>query len=255
MILWQAPRTPHGRTAWLLSMALALAGCSHTLEVTNLGLYKPQFINNRNADLSVGLSAVTSRPEEERFVTAIGNALKRDGFEVVYPYTPQQDKADTVDFLVKLNTHSEYKGSGWNFLINWPGFLVWAPAWHGYNYRAIYTFDADIIDAKTGKEYPRVSIPVDLDIRHADIDRTWTEISWLEWSVIAFVGGIVFTRYDQDLTPDLLNHVEPRIADYVSSRVASMVLAARHGTAASDRPLPHKRFAVVERSAPGERVR
>jgi hypothetical protein len=26
--------------------------------------------------------------------------------------------------------------AGWNFLINWPGFVVFLPAWVGYGYHA-----------------------------------------------------------------------------------------------------------------------
>jgi len=213
--------------------ALLATGCAHNLEVKNLDLYKPTFINNRNTGIKVGLSAVTSSPEEERLVIGAANALKRDGFLISYPFYPNAQNSETMDFLVKLSTSSQYKGSGWNFLINWPGFLVWAPAWHGYNYRAIYTFDADITDSKTGTQLPRISIPVDLEIRHADIGRTWTEISWFEWSAIAFAGGLVFIRYDRDVTPELINATEIKIADYVSSKIAAALLgtSTREGLA------------------------
>ena len=130
----------------------------------------------------------------------------------------------TIDFLVKVKTSSEYKGSKWNFLINWPGFLIWAPAWHGYDYRAIYGFDVDITDTRTGTARPRVSIPIDLDIRHADMNRTWTELSWFEWSLIAFIGGIVFTRYDKSVTPLLINAIETHIGDYTSSKIGSTLV-------------------------------
>ena len=206
-----------------------LQGCAHALEVTNLSLYKSSFITNRASAGKIGLSAVTTSPEEERFVIAVGNALKRDGFVVAYPFYPNEQSANSMDFLVKLTTSSEYKGSGWNFLINWPGFLVWAPAWHGYNYRVIYTFDADITTSKTGTQLPRITIPVDLDIRHADMGRTWTEISWLEWSVIAFAGGLAFTRYDRDITPQLVDATENKIADYVSSKIASTLIGVKEG--------------------------
>lgn len=218
----------------LLSMPIAalifvmpiLSGCSHTLEVKNMQLYKPQFVNLQGKTIRVGLSAVTSTPEEERLVMAIANALKRDGFQVTYPFYLKEDNQRSVDYIVKLNCSSEYKGSGWNFLINWPGFLIWTPAWHGYKYRAIYGFDADVTNTRTNQALPRISSPIDLDLRHADMGRTWTELSWLEWSVIAFVGGILFTRYDHDVTPLVLNHAEYKIGDYVSSKIASSLISS-----------------------------
>ncbi len=217
----------HHRLLMFVSAAMALSGCAHPLTVKNLDLYKPSFVNSQQSNLRIGLVGVTSTPEEERLLTAAANALKRDGLKVEYPFHVNDSNRAAVDYIVKVATSSDYKGSGWNFLINWPGFLVWAPAWHGYNYRAIYGFDVDITDAKTGESLPRISSPVDLEIRHADMNRTWTELSWLEWSLIAFIGGIVFTRYDKSVTPLLVNAVETRIADYTSSKIASAVISAK----------------------------
>jgi len=197
------------------------------LEIKNLDMYKAPFINSEHTNVSIGLIGVTSSPEEDRLLTAAANALKRDGFKVEFPFFVNDTTRSSVDFIVKVKTSSEYKGSGWNFLINWPGFLVWAPAWHGYDYRVIYGFDMDITDTKTGTSLPRLSTPIDLDIRHADMNRTWTELSWLEWSMIAFIGGIVFTRYDKSLTPQLINAIETKIGDYTSSKIGSTVIAAR----------------------------
>lgn len=213
--------------ALLVATLMGLAGCAHTLEVKNLDLYKAAFVSSQHASIKVGLIGVTSTPEEERLLMATANALKRDGFKVEYPFYLNDTNRSMVDFVVKVKTSSEYKGSGWNFLINWPGFLIWTPAWHGYNYQVIYAFDADITDTKTGASLPRVSMPIDLDIRHADMNRTWTELSWLEYSLIAFIGGIVFTRYDKSVTPQLINAIETRIGDYTSSKIGSTLIAAQ----------------------------
>ena len=214
------------RVAGLLAVALLTVSCSHTLEVKNLQLYKSAFVSSLGSNITIGLSAVTSTPEEERLVMAVGNALKRDGFKVIFPFFANDENIKSVDYLVKLATSAEYKGSGWNFLINFPGFLVWAPAWHGYNYRVIYGFDADITDTKTKETLPRITSPVELDIRHADMGRTWTELSWLEVGIIAFIGGILFTRYDRDVTTPLLNAVEARIGDYIGSKIGGTLIAA-----------------------------
>ena len=50
-----------------------------------------------------------------------------------------------VDFIVKLDIPTEYKGSGWNFLINFPGFLIFTPAWNGYVYKVNHTVDILLI--------------------------------------------------------------------------------------------------------------
>ena len=214
------------RTLGLLATAALITSCAHPLEVKNMGLYKPTFINNATTGKKIGLSTGTIKPDEERFVIAIANSLKRDGFKVEYPFYPQEDNLQSIDYLIRLTTSSQYKGSGWNFLINWPGFLIWTPAWHGYKYKVLYGFDADITDTRANESLPRISTPVELNLRHADMGRTWTELSWLEWSAIAFIGGIVFTRYDHDVTPLLLDHAEYKVGDYVASKIASSLASA-----------------------------
>jgi hypothetical protein len=231
----------------LLAIAVFTSSCSHTLEVKNLDIYKPAFVNTQATGTKLGLSASTSSPEEERFITSFANALKRDGFRVTYPFFPNETNLRTVDYLVKINTASAYRGSGWNFLINWPGFLIWTPAWHGYNYGAEYDFDIEIIDTETNTSLTNIDSPVDLHIRHADMGRTWTEISWLEWSAIAFIGGILFTRYDHDITPQLVDAVEGRIGDYVAGKVG-ITLAAL----ATDHDQPQAAAAPVETALAAE---
>jgi hypothetical protein len=217
----------HRYAALVTGCAFALSSCAHSLDVKNLSLYKPDFINSQEQQIKVGVIGATNTPEEERLLLAAVNALKRDGFKVTYPFYAGEESRSTVDYIAKVSTSSEYKGSGWNFLINWPGFLVWTPAWHGYKYRALYTFDIDISHPATKTDLPRLSVPVDLDIRHADMNRTWTELSWLEYSVIAFVGGIIFTRYDKSLTPQLLLATESKIGDYMGSKIASNISAVQ----------------------------
>ena len=215
---------------WLgfAAVALLATGCAHRLEVKNIGLYKPTFVNSQQTGTKVGLSAATSTPEEDRLVVGVANALKRDGFKVDYPFFPNDENRTSMDHIVKVNTSSQYEGSGWNFLINWPGFLIWTPAWHGYDYNVTYDFDVDITNTKDAESLPRLSIPIDLDVRHAAMNRTWTEISYFEWSAIAFVGGIVFTRYDNSVTPILLDSVENKIADYVAGKIGATLISARH---------------------------
>ena len=209
----------------LIAAGLLSSGCAHQLEVKNLELYKATFINSQQTGAKIGMSAVTSTPEEERLVVAVGNAMKKDGFKVDFPFFPNAENRKSVDNIVKVATSSRYEGSGWNFLINWPGFLIWTPAWHGYDYQVKYDFDVDITDTKSGENLPRLSIPIDLDVRHAAMNRTWTEISWLEWSAIAFIGGIIFTRYDKSVTPLLLDAIETKVADYVASKIGAALIS------------------------------
>ena len=216
------------RVTGLIVVTMFTSGCAHSLEVKNIDLYKAAFVNSQQASIKVGLIGVTSTPEEERLLTATANAMKRDGFKVEYPFILNDDSRKSVDYVVKVKTSSEYKGSGWNFLITCPGSLIWTPAWHGFDYRAMYGFDVDITDTKTNTALPRLSSPVDLDIRHADMNRTWSEIFGFGYLLpVTCVAGIVFTRYDNSVTPLLLNAIETRIADYTSSKIGAALIGGK----------------------------
>lgn len=214
----------------MLTISLfCLTGCSHALEVKNLDYYRPEFYDSPALNSSVGIVTSPSTPAGDRLLTATANGLKRNGFRVTYPFFLREDTRKSVDFIVKVTSSSQFKGSGWNFLINWPGFLIWTPAWHGYNYNANFRFDAEIVDTQSGttENSTNVAIPVELDFRHAAMNRTWTEISWLEWGVIALIGGFVFIRYDKSVTPKLIDSVGEKIGDYVAGKITGTIISLR----------------------------
>ncbi|MGE5309093.1 MAG: hypothetical protein ACM3OC_08415 [Deltaproteobacteria bacterium] len=212
----------------IISLFLCLvfiSGCAHPLTMENLGMYKPGFINSEYTNYAIGITAATNSPEEERMVMAIANNLKKDGFRVFYPYYPNSSNKQSVDFIARITTSSQYKGSGINFWVNWPGFIIFAPALFGYSYTVKLDFDIDITDTRTGSPLPRISLPIELRIKHADINRTWTEVSWLEFSVIAFIGGLCFMSYDNSVTPLMMDASENKLSDYIGSKIAGTVIA------------------------------
>lgn len=212
-----------------MSILLCLTGCAHRLEVKNMDMYQVSNISSMPLDTKIGVKAVSATREEERLLIATVNSLKTNGFFVVYPYFQQKGRETEVDYVMTLSPSSQYHGSNTNFWINWPGFLIWTPAWHGYHYRAVYDFDIFIRDVKNQKDFPKLTVPIDLEIRHAAMNRTWTEISWLEWGAIALIGGVIFTRYDDSVTPELLDHTEDKIGDYVASKVTSALASHQAG--------------------------
>jgi hypothetical protein len=128
--------------------------------------------------------------------------------------------------VAEINITPEYKGSGWNFLINWPGFLVFVPALNGYVYKANYQVDIALAKSANPAQKDAWTMPINLDLRHAEIDRTWTEIGWLEWGVIPLIGGIVFTQYDPDVTPILIDAIETPVGDYIAQEIIQRINAS-----------------------------
>lgn len=215
-------KNPANLSLALLVLAVSLSGCTHSLDIINLPTYRNASIVSMEKPIRVGMRSNCVDFEERNLIHGIGRNLSRYNAQATSAIN--SDKSN-VDVLADVSIFSDYKGSGWNFLINFPGFLVWAPAWHGYHYQVSHNITVTLSDPLSGKTIDTVNVPVVLNIRHADINRTWTEISWLEFGVIAFVGGIIFINYDDSITPDVGQKAGPVISDYIAQRVAQSMHA------------------------------
>ncbi len=197
------------------------AGCSHQLTVNNLRNYQNMQMQPLEKQLAIGIVPSTEDIHSQRLMKGIGTALGKYSAAVLLPYAP--GNAKKADVIAKIAIKPEYEGSGWNFLINFPGFLIWTPAWHGYNYNVSYQMEIMLTKASDNSKIDSFVIPVDLKVRHADINRTWTEISWFEVGAIALVGGVIFTQYDDGVTPLLVDKIEVPIGDYVAQEIVSRI--------------------------------
>ena len=77
------------------------------------------------------------------------------------------------------------------------------------------------------------SVPIHLNVRHADFNRTWTEISWLEAGIIAFIGGIVFIGFDDNVSSLVIDRIRTPIGDYLAQEIISRI-NSYGGVAASE---------------------
>ena len=207
-------------TRLLLVMTLFTAGCTHQLTVTNLNKYKNIDINPLDRPLTIGIVSNYAKPDDQKLLNGIATALVNSSAKVLMPYA--NVKNGGADVVATIAIKSTYDGSGTNFWINFPGFMVWAPAWNGYIYEVNHTVDVKLANAG-GQQFERFSLPINLDIRHADINRTWTEASWLEFGAIALVGGIVFTGYDEKVTPLLADAIQMPVGNYISQEIIKRV--------------------------------
>jgi hypothetical protein len=229
--------------AILLSVGF-MVGCTHQLKIKNLNTYYSSTSCLLDQPLRLGLKIDGSDTDGNKISKMTADALNRCNIQVTTVFVPS-----SVDVVANMRISSDYKGSGWNFLINFPGFLVWAPAWHGYNYTVSHNINVVLSDAKTGKTINTINVPVALDVRHADISRTWTEISWLEFGVIAFVGGVVFIDYDDDVTPMVTEKAGPVLADYIAQKISSILVGIKPA-AKSIPPMTMDPAISVEKSQP-----
>jgi hypothetical protein len=193
------------------------SGCAHQLEIKNLDMYKNTSLISLKKQAQVGIVADTRTMEGIIFIKKIADSLQRYNIKATTAVSLNEKK---LDYVVKITVNSDYKGSGWNFWINWPGFLIFTPAWHGYNYTIEHNLSVLLTDPKSGAQLDSFYIPIKLDIRHAAINRTWTEIGWLEFGVIPLVGGVFFIQYDNNVTPIAHDMAIPVLADFIAQEIA-----------------------------------
>ncbi len=206
-----------GRYSIVSLIAVVLTGCAHDLEVRNIVNYQSVTIAPPQANTRMGIIPTTTDVHSELLIKQIGIELGNYLPEVLLPYSRRS--ARSVDVIAQILVKPKYKGSGWNFLIEWPGFLIWTPAWHGYVYKVYYDIEISLMDASDSKVIDTLQLPIYLNVRHADMSRTWTEISWLEVSAIAFVSAFVFIGYDDDVSAILLQKYKTTLGDYVAQKI------------------------------------
>jgi hypothetical protein len=201
----------------LAALTAVISGCTHPMTVTNLNNYHNKTIVQLDERLRIGIRANAADLNGHRFIHTVGRNLLKYNAQS----TTAVDDTGDIDVIANISLVSRQRGSGWNFWCDFPGFLIWFPAWHGYNYDYNYDIDVTLNDAKTGKLINSMFIPVRLDIKHADISRTWVDgVAWPTLGVSALFGGLHNMMYDPTVTPIVAQEVDPVLADYVAQQIA-----------------------------------
>jgi hypothetical protein len=230
---------PRSLLLGLACIALAASGYSHALEITNLDEYyappPPPFRQQQVVGVS---TSALGDPLSSRYVSAIADALQRSGsFErVIYPYNAASHQ-DVTQVVFDVGVRPAYSGSGSNFFVNFPGFLIFAPAIWGYGYHADIETLVKVTHLRSGRSSD-LTVRTDYDFRQAEIDRTWTELGWLEWGVIPFIGGFFFMEYDPDVTREFIHRVSPHYGAYVASKIIPAAGEFREQPPAAAPPAP-----------------
>jgi hypothetical protein len=211
-------------------LGLLLSGCSHELAVKNLDLYSaPTRLEGSEEPINVAILPFAGGPDETYYFNALLDRIHQSPAvkEVRTDYIPGKDDAFRPDVILAIKPSVQYRSSGWNFLINWPGFLIFTPAWNGYVYHADIMTHVAIHDAN-GQPVSEESIPISYSIRQAEMDRTiWTGLTWLEFSVLALVGGVYNAFvFDEDIVPQLQTQVRENYATYVGNAVRPKIISA-----------------------------
>ena len=147
---------------FVVSLSL-LAGCTHPMAVKNLNMYQNTSLATLRQPVNLGIVSNSTEMEGKKFVKLVADSMSK--YNVRATTAVMNDHAD-LDVIATISVNSEYKGSGWNFLINWPGFLVFAPAWNGYIYEINHDFTVLLTNAQSGEKINSFNTPVSDHLVH-----------------------------------------------------------------------------------------
>ena len=227
---------PSRFVALVSMLAFFVVGCTHELAVKNLDMYStPTRLEGGDRRINLAVLPFSGSPDETYYFNALLDRIHQSPAvaEVRTDYIAGKGGSFKPDVIMSIKPQVSYRSSGWNFLINWPGFLIFTPAWNGYVYHADILTRVAIHDG-AGNLVSEEQIPISYSIRQAEMDRTiWTGLTWLEVSVLALVGGIYNAFvFDDDILPQLQVHVKDNYSTYVGNAVRPKILAAAEASSA-----------------------
>jgi hypothetical protein len=206
---------------FVLLFLLVTSSCSHNLEIINLGTYKNKNLNMLDKNVTIGIIPSTNSPYVNKLFKGIATELEKYSADVRLPYSVENSMP--IDVKANIDIRLDVKGSSRNFWINWPGFIIFTPLWHGYKYRNKYNIDVLLSRAADNQKIDSFSVPVNLEIRHSDSNRTWIEVSFLDWSITAFISGFVFIQYDKNVTELVVDEIQMPIGNYIAQKIVSRI--------------------------------
>ena len=98
----------------------------------------------------IGIQPYTGPNEAFFFFNALVERLATSPAveEVRTNYVAREGDSFLPDLVLSIDHRLQYRSSGWNFLVNWPGFAVFMPGWIGYGYHADIETHVTIHDAQ-----------------------------------------------------------------------------------------------------------
>lgn len=206
--------------ASLIALIIIVSGCTHATE----------FVHERPDDRGVApvlthslrIAVASSLETDERLERRFQDELRR--VPTIALYDPRV--APVSDYTVELHVRSRAMSRGTNFLICWPGFIVFAPAWHGLEWP--YRVNTVVrITRPDGSELTPVERS-DFYMAYSTSNAygTGAGLGWIPflYSVPAFVTGIVASFVPESRMLD--EEFVLREGDDWARRVATSVLRA-----------------------------
>lgn len=202
---------------------LCVLGCKHDLEIKNLDDYAaPKYGESANRDLVLQINGLSREKPAELLCAEIGKSLSENfGYEVVGRGVSARDKSDVS---VSIDVKAVGDASWTNFLISWPGCIIFLPPWIGYSYDATFAIKCSMVASVTGAEIGTFTQMVNLHMRFADEGSTIGPNLWLVlYTVPGLVNAFSVTSFDNDIWDRLSDKGYATIGELVAVQVAQAI--------------------------------
>jgi hypothetical protein len=235
-----------GRLSVAMAAAL-LSACTHQMTIVNAKDYEVEARPVRSLILAV--QGDTIAEDTTGLVDAVQQGL------AAQPSVERVWKAKEVppgiqpDYVVLVRPTTSYEGSGWNYPITFPGFLVFTHSWNGYVYKANVTTELELRRPGSEEAVATQTVDTHWDLRHCDFERgAWNSSGWYTpgYGGLNLILGFFMMRYDPDATPEFVRTATLPYGRFIAVKVLDMTAAAPASPAAIGEAEPS---AAVEPSA------
>ena len=206
-------------------LSATLASCTHSLDIINRDDYVlPRTEGPRK---NVAVLPVDGEDGTTVFAEHVVEGLRRHPSVAQVRTNWRWEKTGDgfrPDIVLKIRPEVNYEGSGWNFLVTFPGFLFFLPAAHGYNYHARLATNIDFYDLKSRDLAQTLVVETDYKMRHCDFERSFfAESGWWTpgWGATSLLSAPFMMAYDDDATQPFQREIGRSYGDYVTEKLSS----------------------------------
>lgn len=213
------------------------SGCTHPMYIKNLEEF--QVIPTSGTCIDVALAPHKESDNGILFFRAVEAALRTHPHVASVRTNWASDKTEyrfAPTHIISTNIVAEYRGSGWNFPITFPGFLIFTCAWNGYINHIDITTDITAIPLPNTKKVledsgwevttKSESLYTSFNLRYCDFSRGfWSGTGWWfpGWGLHNIITGAIFIGYDEDATRPFHYEGDKTYGEYVAESIVRLL--------------------------------
>lgn len=206
--------------AILLVVSMSL-GCTYALRVTNEGDFEPDTTTLKR---QVKLGVLNS---DDDLLGSVVNKLQMDPNIAEVKLLNEKTSNVEVDYKEKLERKARYRASGQNFIITFPGFILFAHAWAGYKYYVDIATISSLLD-KEGKILKKATFNTPYEIRYTSFARGAISslCGWIlpPYGGLDIIAGAFFAgTFDHRGTDEFYDKIKDSYSNYIAGKIVAQI--------------------------------